>query len=190
MAAAITSPAATSAIIPVRPTSRVSPRTTTPSTAATTGCDICRVGIDAVSGPARNAAWLQTTPPTAASTQAYSSGVRATAQPPSPSRATTSLVSTPKTPHSDPDTKANSVAARAPPQIRPATAHATSSGASTTATAAQVPSEALERPACGFPTTTITTTAAVSKPPQIHSRPVTLRCHERALVGRANSTES
>ena len=100
--------------------------------------------------------------PSATSSQAYSSGVRATAHPPSPSRWTTPLVSTAKTPQSDPDTKANSTAATAPPQIRAATTHPSSSGPSTIATAAQVRSDARESPACGLPTVTITVTAAVS----------------------------
>lgn len=79
MAAVITNAAATRATIPARPVFSVSPSTTTPSTAATTGCDICKVGIDAVSGPARNADWLHATPPTATRMHAYSSGVRVTA---------------------------------------------------------------------------------------------------------------
>src|SRR5262249_41749660 len=138
IAAVITGAAAVKAIIPARPVFNVSPRTTTPSTAPTTGCDICRAGIDAVKGPARNASWLHAKPPSATRTHAYSSGVRVTTQPPSPSRATTSLASTAKTPHSEPDTKANSVAATTPFQTRPATTHAINSGPSTAATAAQV----------------------------------------------------
>jgi hypothetical protein len=190
IATVIASTAEANAIIPARPVFSVSPRTTTPSTAPTTGCDICRVGMDAVKGPARNADWLHTMPPSAAATQAYSSGVVVTAHAPPPIRATTPLVSTAKTPHSDPDTKANKLAATVPPRTRPATTHANSSGPSTTATAIQVAQGALERPACGWPTVTIAVTAAVSSPAQAHSAPVTARCDDLALIGSANSTES
>jgi hypothetical protein len=65
IAAVITRAGATNAMAPAPPVSSVSPRTTTPSTAATTGCDICRVGIDAVKGPARNADGPHATPPAA-----------------------------------------------------------------------------------------------------------------------------
>ncbi|CAG6951928.1 hypothetical protein PICSAR164_00305 [Mycobacterium avium subsp. paratuberculosis] len=74
--------------------------------------------------------------------QAYSSGVRVTTPTPCPSRAITSLASTANTPHSDPDTKANSTAATAPPRARPATTQPASSGPSTRATTAQVRSGA------------------------------------------------
>ena len=47
-------------------------------------------------------------------------------------------------PHSDPDTKANSTAARAPPQIRAATTQPMNSGPNTTATAAHVRGDAVE----------------------------------------------
>ncbi len=58
------------------------------------------------------------------------------------------------------------------------------------ATAAQVCSDALERPACGLPTTTTTITAAVSKLAQIHSPLLIVRCDNLALSGSAKSSES
>ena len=137
--------------------------------------------------PKRRLAHAQ--PPTAARSQAYSSGVSATAM--CLRRADRPLPwSVPRrTPHDVPDTNANGAAASAPPRIRPITTQAASSGTNTTATAAQVFSEAPDRPACGLPTVTTTITAAVSRPAHIHSLPLTVRCDNLALSGSANSTE-
>src|SRR5436305_5364561 len=134
---------------PVRLAFSFSPSTTTPSTAATTGCDICRAGIDAVSGPARNANWPQTKPPATASKQAYNSGLCVTGRPASPSLATTSLVSTANTPHRDPATNAYDVAATTPPRVWPTTRYPMRIGPNTAATMPQVCSGALVRPASG-----------------------------------------
>src|SRR5271163_649380 len=160
-----------------------------PSTEPTAGSATVNVGSEAVSVPAWNADCCHTVAAMPTSTHAYSSGVRSSAHIPSPSRSTTPLVSTENTPHSEPETTPNSTARIGPDQMRAPSRHSSSAGPITATTTIQVPSGALECPACGSPTVTNTATPAANSTAQVHSERVTLRWPSLALIGSANSKE-